>query len=237
MDFSKLTRDGDYVKQFIKREGNALLAVKECRIYVPFRFSERKLAIVSDFIKIVAIYAIVVDDKYGVSSACAMLPITPSSTSIVSYNGDDYYEFTFFKGSVICPDVNLVKEDTLVYNIYDETDAKGHFPWYLDYNDIGKLFSTSQYHADLSLGPTNTPLEILAASVARSPEDKNVYYRHVVQDLEGVDTSVKIAFRSVIYGATNSVARLTGAYFEDGMLSALVNPSENVEGIETLLRK
>lgn len=237
MDIKALTRDADVVKKSIKQVGNSLIAANECKIYIPFRFSERKLAIVSNFIKIVCIYAIVVGDKYGVSSACAMMQITPTSTSIVDVDGDDYYEFTFAKGSVITPDINLVKEDTLVYNIYDEIMAKGHYPWYLDYVDLGKLFITSEYHGGLSLGPNNIPLEILAASIARKAGDKNIYYRHTIDNLNGIDKSEKIAFRSVIYGATNAVSRLTGAYFDDGLISTLVNPSESVENIETLLRK
>lgn len=237
MDIKTLVRDGEAVKKAIKQVDQTLVASLDCKIYIPRRFEERKLAIISDEIRIVGIYAICVGNNYGVSSACAMMQITPSSTSIVSVDGDEYYEFTFYKGAVITPNCNLVKEDTLVYNIYDEVIAKGHIPWYLSYKDIGKIFTTSDYHAGLSLGPTNVAIEILAASIARSKDDRTIYYRHVIDNLEGVDNSVKIPFRNVIYGATNTTARLTGAYFDDGLTSALTNPSETTEGIETLLRR
>jgi hypothetical protein len=46
-----------------------------------------------------------------------------------------------------------------------------------------------------------------------------------------------IPFRSPIYGATNTTAKLIGAYFDDSINSALVNPSEKVEGVESLLRR
>lgn len=237
MDIKTLVRDGDAVKKAIKQVDKTLVAALDCKIYIPRRFEERKLAIISDEIRIVGIYAICVGGNYGVSSACAMMQITPSSTSIVSVDGDEYYEFTFYKGAVITPNCNLIKEDTLVYNIYDEVIAKGHIPWYLSYKDIGKIFTTSDYHGGLSLGPTNVAIEILAASIARSKDDRTIYYRHVIDNLEGVDNSVKIPFRNVIYGATNTTARLTGAYFDDGLTSALTNPSETAEGIETLLRR
>lgn len=237
MDIKSLKRDGNAVKTALKQIDQSLVAAKDCKIYIPLRFSERKLAVISNEIRIVGIYAIVVGDTYGVSSACAMMQITPSSTSIVNIQGDEYYEFSFVKGAVITPNCNLVKEDTLVYSIYDEIIAKGHVPWFLSYIDLGKLFATASYHGGLSLGPNNIPLEILAASIARSSEDRTVYYRHVVDDLYGLDTSVKIPFRNVIYGATNTTARLMGAYFQDGMTSALVNPSETTEGVETTLRR
>jgi hypothetical protein len=237
MDIKSLTRDAAVVKKALKQVDQTIVAAQDCKIYVPTRFAERKLAVISNEIRIVGIYAIVVGNNYGVSSACAMMQITPGSTSIVTVEGDDYYEFTFFKGAVVCPNCNLVKEDTLVYNIYDEVIAKGHIPWYLSYIDIGKIFTTSSYHGGLSLGPTNIPIEILAASTARTKEDRTIYYRHSIDNLEGKDNSVKIPFRNVIYGATNATARLTGAYFDDGLTSALVNPSESTEGVETLLRR
>lgn len=237
MDIATLKRDADFIKKNLKQVGDTLITTVDCKIYIPMNFAERKLAIISNEIRIVGIYAITMGDVYGVSSACAMLQITPSSTSIVKIADDEYYEFSFDKGAVITPNCNLVKEDTLVYNIYDNIIAKGHVPWYLSYVDIGKIFATSDYHGGMSLGPTNTTIEILAASIARDSKDRTLYYRHTIDSLEGVDTSVKIPFRNVIYGATNTTARLTGAYFDDGLTSTLVNPSESVEGIETLLRR
>ena len=46
-----------------------------------------------------------------------------------------------------------------------------------------------------------------------------------------------IPFRSVTYGATNTTAKLMGAYFDEGLTSALVNPSQRTEKIEELLRR
>jgi len=217
-----------------------MITTTGCRIYVPKRFDEHKLATIANEIRVVAIFAIVVDEKYyGVSSATAMMQITPSSTSIVRIDGDDYYEFTFNKGAQITPNVNLVKDDTLVYQIYDEIIAKGHIPWYFNYLDVGCLFTSSDYHGGVSLGPTNIPLEMIAASISRSADDRTKYYRHVVETIDELESTPPafIAFRNVIHGANNTTARLMGAYFDDGMTSSLVNPTERSEGVETLLRK
>lgn len=241
MDYRSLVRDAEKVNDdlFIADNG-AMYTKKGCKIYIPRRYLDRELAVIADTTRIISIFMIVVEDKYyGVSSATAMMQITPSSTSIVTMAGEDHMEFTFEAGAQITPNVDLVKDDTIVYKVWDEIPAKGHIPWYFNSIDLGLLFTSSAYHGGLSLGPTNVPLEAIAASISRDVDDRTRYYRHVVDDLDPNNPIQPdfIAFRNVIYGANNAVARLMGSYFDDGVLSSLVNPTEKTEGVETLLRK
>lgn len=240
MDPSKLIRSPEIIHAAIKEtEAGQLIAVKPITIYIPTRYATRKLAVISTEIRIVGIFAITVEDKYyGVSLATAMMQILPSSTTIVKVNGDDYYEFSFDAGAIITPNYNLVKDNFLVYYIYDEIMAKGHIPWFISYSDLGKIFESSEYHGGLVLGANNTALEMIAASISRDPVDRTKYYRHSLDKIENelLRPPAFIALRSIIYGPTNTTAKLMGAYFEDGMLSALNNPAEQTEGVETLLR-
>jgi len=240
MDIKKLKRDASKVHDALyETDSGQLIARKPCRIYLPTRYNNTKLATVANEIRIVGIYAITVDDTYyGVSLTNATMQITPSSTSIVKIEGDEFYEFSFDAGAVVTPNYNLVKDSFLVYYIYDEIVAKGHIPWYISYSDLGKLFISSVHHAGLVLGPNNTALEMIAASITRSPGDRTIYYRHALDHIENelAMPPAYVAFRSIIYGPTNTTAKLMGAYFEEGMMSALVNPAESSEGVETLLR-
>ncbi|MNJ68815.1 hypothetical protein D3C77_650980 [compost metagenome] len=45
-----------------------------------------------------------------------------------------------------------------------------------------------------------------------------------------------IPLRNVSYGATNTIAKLTGSRFDEGMTSAIVNPGDRVERTEMVLR-
>ncbi|TXG83288.1 MAG: hypothetical protein E6R13_04065 [Spirochaetes bacterium] len=167
-----------------------------------------------------------------------MMQITPTSTSIIEIEGEDHFEFTFEKGSQISPNVNLVVNDTLVYHIYDEIVAKGHVPFFFSYEDLGKLFVTAETHGGIKLASNNVPLEMIATAISRSTKDPMIYYRHVINDIRD-QYKVKpefIAFRNVSYGATNTTAKLMGAYFEEGLLSAFANPSKHPEPVETILR-
>jgi hypothetical protein len=241
MDIKNLVRDASKVHASLHETKNGqLVAAKACKIYIPTRFEDCRLANIASDIRVVGIFMISVEDKYyGVSLANAMMSLTPTTTSIVTVAEEDYYEFTFEKGSVVCPNMDLVKDDKLVYSIYDEIIAKGHVPWYFSYEDLGKLFATAKYHGGINLGSTNAPLEMIAAAISRDMKDRTKYYRHSIKTLANqYDTPPAfIAFRNVIHGATNTTAKLMGAYFDDGLMSALVNPSTKTEGIEDLLRR
>jgi hypothetical protein len=241
MDFKKLQRDPKRVHPTLQeRADGSLVTLTGCKIYVPVRYKEHMLADISETILIVGIFAMVVADQfYAVSLANARMHITPTSTTIVDVCGDDYYEFFFDKGQVVTPNVELVKEDTLAYRIYDEIVAKGHVPQFFNYEDLGKLFASSKYHAGITLASSNVPLEMIAASISRGMKDRTLYYRHVISKIEqqSVTPPAFIEFRSVMYGATDTTAKLMGSYFDEGVMSALVNPSEKTEGIEALLRQ
>ena len=126
MDITKLIRNAEKAHAAIKElDDGSLVAVKECKIYVPLRFTECGLAFVGLEKRIVGIYAIVVDNVfYGVSNICALMEITPTSTTKVMVDDEEYYEFTFEPGSVITPNVNLIKTDTLVYRIYSRSEER-----------------------------------------------------------------------------------------------------------------
>lgn len=240
MDHSKYIHDAPRVHSYIRElPDGRLVAAKPFKIVVPCRFAERGLAYVGIETSIVGIFAIIVEDQYyAVSIACAMMRITPSATTRVTYDEDEYYEFSFDAGAVIVPTTMLVKTDTLVYNIYDEILAKGRVPWYMGYEEMGQLFDSAKYHANANIGQQPEVTELMVSLVARSQENRVVYYRQVLNTPEDLKTK-KLAFiqlRSVAYAATNTLTKLAGSYAKDGMISALVTPTDRVERIEGLLR-
>lgn len=238
MNVSDLVRDSAKVHAALTQsKSGVLVATKPLKIYVPARYQERELMVIANEIRTVAIFAIVVDDKYyGVSTVNARIQLTPSWTNIVKVDDEEYYEFGFDKGAQVTPNINLVKDDLFVYKIYDEIIAKGNVPWFLSYLDLGKLFTTAKSHGGINLAANNIPLEMIAAAISRQDKDRTKFYRHALGEGKKDIKPAFIPFRSVMYGATNTTAKLMGAYFDEGLTSALVNPSTKKEGVETLLR-
>jgi len=236
MDVSKLKRDASKIHAIRSpAKDNTLKVTKACNIYVPARYTEKPLAVIGNEISVVGIFATVVDDKYyGVTLVDAMVPIGPSVTNTVQIEDNEYLEFQFSPGDTFITNLNLIRRDTLVYRIFDELVAKGNTPWYLTYSDIGTLFDTALFHGDANLGSNHAILEMITASRARTAKDRSKFYRYSLKDSSQLvtDPPVMIPLNSVQFGATNTTAKLMGAYFDEGLNAALVNPSTRSEKIE-----
>ena len=241
MDPRKLPRNAKAVLAGIQQlEDGRVVAKKEIRIYIPTRFAERDLASIGIDTHIVGIYSITVDNAaYGVSLINAMIRIEPTSTMKVSLDEDEYYEFYFEPGATVFSSVDLVKNDILVYKIFDEIVSKGHAPYFLEYDDLGNLLATAKKHAGANIGMNPEVMELIASMVSRNQKNRLEYYRHTIQNRDELKTNppLFVALRSVSDSATNTTNKLGGSYFEEGLTSALVNPTERVERIEDLLRR
>lgn len=217
-----------------------LVTVNGCKIYIPARFLEKNLAQISPEKYICGICAIVVDDlHYGVLSVNSMIGIEPSSTNHVQFDGDEYFEFVFDKGAVVINNLNLVRTDTLTYRIYDEFISNGRVPWYMDYEDMARLFETALDYAGANVGRQHEITEMIVSLIARNEKDRSKYYRQTVKSKEDLatDPPVFIPLKSGPYSATNTTNKLAGNYFEEGVRSAIISPSTRVENIENLLRQ
>lgn len=241
MEPATLIRDAQRVHECLQElPDGRVVTSKRVKIHIPARFAERDLAYVGVENFILGIYAIIVEDKfYGVSLVNAMIPIDPSETNRIKIFGVEYFEFVFEPGSTVFKTLELVKTDTLTYKIYDEILSGGRIPWYVGYEELGKLFDTAQYHAGANIGGNQEVTQLIASIVARDPKDRTKYYRTAVQSLGDLRTvqPVYVPLMSVEYSATNTTNKLGGSYFGTGVVSALNDPSDRTERIEDILRK
>lgn len=216
-----------------------VIALKACKIYSPQRYAERNLSYIGAEVYILGIFGITVDDKYlGVSLLNTMVPIEPSVINKVKIDDDDYFEFVFQPGATVFKTVELMRTDTLVYRIYDEFIAKGYVPWYMDYEDLGRIFDSSKEFAGANIGQNPEVTQLIASIVARDAKDRTKYYRTVIKDRKDLREirPVFVPLKSVQYSATNTTTKLGGSYFQQGVVSALINPSTRVERLESILR-
>jgi hypothetical protein len=239
MDFSKLKRDPKKVHSALDVKGDTIKAKRKVSIVIPERYKEKGLIREGNEVVILGIHAYVVDDQYfGISLTNAMMPITPSSSNLIYIGEEQYMVYSFEAGETVCPNRNLVQTATIPYEIFDELVSKGNTPVYLNYLDLAMLFDSAKRKAGADLSTNHAIMEMINASRARNPKDKAKYYRHTLKSQADFKNGPSmIPLRSVQYGATNTVAKLIGAYWDEGLTSALVNPSERSEQIEEILRK
>lgn len=239
MSLRKLKRNAAVIQADLRTlPDKSMITTKGCRIHIPSKYFDKNLGLLGDTTFILGVFAIQVGDTYAVERATALMQITPTGSSKYTEEGVEYIEFYFAPGSTVFATVELVVRETLPYDIFDFYIASGYVPYYFTPSDLGNLFEYSGHYSALKLGADRSVLQLLASMQTRQPDDKTKYWRHALSKQSDVETVpyTFVAFSSVLYGATNTVSRLMGAYYDEGLVSALVNPSERVEDVERLLR-
>ena len=232
---TKITRNADKVNSQLKilksGEKIKLTTLKPAFIYIPYRFINSGLATVEDTVHIISQYAIVIGDAYAVANVPAVVEIKPESRKRVKIEDDEYLEFSFDANSVVLEDCRLLQQSVMAYNIFNEEIAKGNVPLY--FNDIDLLFclDLAEDFANITLGKNNVSLEMIISAITRSRKDLTQYYRNNPDgDYEF------IALRNTALGATNTLAKVMGSFYELGLTSALARESDRLEDIEEMLR-
>lgn len=229
------------IKTLKQMPDNSVVTLTGCRIFIPKRFIERGIAEIGNENYSLGIFPIVTDDnKYLLFNAIAYVYFTPSEFSTVNIDGEDFIEFRFDPNTTVIKTMDLVQKDTLVYSAFSEFISNGNIPWYAsDYSDVGTLFDTATTIAGTSIGKNPEIVEILIATISRTHKDKMAYFRTSIKTEEDIKKSkpVYIPLKSVSYSATNTTNKLAGAYFDEGITSALNNPTTRPDTIGTILRK
>ena len=108
----------------------------------------------------------------------------------------------------------------------------------MNYIDMCRLFDTAKEYADANVGSNPEVIQMMISLIARDKDNRNIYYRQIANTNQDIDNRlVFIPIRNINYGATNTVNKLGGNYMSTGIISALNNPSDKVENIESILRK
>lgn len=231
-----MKRDAATIKQQLQEtKSNQLITKVPCIIEFPKRYVERNMAEIGIENYVFGIYALIMGDTYAVSVIPASIKTTPYRISEVERDGVVYYNFHYEAGNVLIENTYLVRRDVQVYSIMEEFFLKGNVPWYLDYEDLGKILDLAKYHADSDAGQNYAVIEALTAYVGRSSNNRAIQYRHSKKDQKSNVSFIGI-YGNVFYAAPGTVNKLAGSYFDDGVVSALTQPSTEVSHVEKLLR-
>lgn len=242
LDPATMVRNADAVsKQLLITPNDQLIAKDNITIQFPSRFLSKNIAGLGDNPWAIGVFAVALDTgEYAVFNWMAKVPLAPSSIREVEYQGVAYQEFEFFKGDVICPNINLVLSDTLPYYLYEEMYSTGKYPWFLSELDVLTLFKTTADAAGIRLVSNNATYEMLIAHLTRQTSDRYKVYRHVaaadMTKLIGPEFDI-IGLRNVAYGAQDTTSKIMGSYLDEGLTSALISPSDRISTIESIYRK
>lgn len=240
MDVTKLKRDPERLRRAITVKGKDVIAKEHLRIMIPEYYSKRGLARLGVENYILAIYAILTDDGYyAVSNEPTMVHIDPSSTTRTTVDEMEYLVFEFEPGSKILVTSTVVKEETIIYAIFNDILGKGNVPWFMNDYNTGYILDGAKEYAGSSLGENRKAVQVLVSLLARDPNNPLQNYRHSVSSFKDVDANPPFysSIRNVQLMASNTFTKLAGSYFKEGTVSSLVTTTERVEPIEKALRQ
>jgi len=222
----------------VLEDGKVLTRVP-CRIQVPERWMNVGLGSITDVTSVYGFFPILFeDDVYTVMNVCSLMDLTPSRTTMATIEEESYYEFHFDIDTPIIRSLKLIRQDTLTFNVLDEFIMKGKVPWWANVDDLCSIFDTADKHAGSKIAKVPQTIEFLVGVIARRIEERSKSLRQTAKDINdyGLDKIEFISLKSVLYAVNNTVSKLSGAYFHDGIVSAIVNPSTKTGKIEKILR-
>lgn len=216
-----------------------VIAKAALTIQFPVRFGEIGLAKIGTNSYVYGLFAILLETgDYALCNVNAYVELGAAAVELITIDDTQYYQFQYQKGDIVFKTKELVCRANLIYRAIEEFVFKGKIPWYVGYEDMGKIFDTAKKHARTSAEILPSVVEFMAGYIGRDKTDRIKYIREVGKDYKDF-TQAKMAWvpmRSVYWSAPGTVNKLAGAYFSDGITSALVNPSERTEKIESILR-
>lgn len=232
-------RDAEKIKSILKEAGKKVVTTSGCKIIFPVRYEMVSLAKIGSTVSYVyAFFAInTLDDTYyAVHNVCTMVPTKPDEVKTFEVDGVPYYEFTYYPGSTVIEDIDVFVDNKIVGKIFNDFISGGKLPYYCYYKDLLRIFDTAKTFADANLGAAEA-LGISTSIVARNPDNPNQYFREISDkvDLDKVKP-LYVPSSSVSLSATSTLTKLTGSYFNEGIVSALNNPTETTELLEYVLR-
>lgn len=237
----KYVHDPDAVKaNFEVNKSKQVVCKNSCYIQVPKSFFDNGLGTLGMDIKIYGCFATILETgQYGVVNTTAMFSIAPTATNIKIINDQEYYEFFFAKDSVIFKTTGLLSQSKIIYDPFQNFFFMGRVPWYVSYDDHGRLFDTAPHFAGFSALRNPEVIEFMTAMCARKANDvKNEFLRLTIRDYqEGAAGKVEfVPMGSVVAAVRSSLNKISGAYAQDGIISAIVSPSTEVGTVEKIVR-
>lgn len=233
LDISSLKRNPDKFKNIFKIKDDITLVSEPVYVMFPSRYVNKKLAYLStDILRLVGIYAILDEsNNYTVVRTPIYQDLNMNVLDTMTINGDAYYIATFYKDDVFLTNNKLVMMSNFIYELFDEFITKGNIPWYLEYEDVVRLFNSCREFTGSGIGDDPVIFEILTSTISRDPKDKTKYFR-----LNPKGKPAYVGLNDVRYGFDNTGARLIGGYFKDGIVSSIVDPERKTSETSKILR-
>lgn len=225
---------------FETNKAEQVLCKNNCYIQVPKAFFESGLGVLGADISVYGCFAVILETgEWALVNVTARFSLQPTSINIKAIDDVEYYEFFFAKDTVVFKTTGLLQQSKIIFDPFQTFLFMGRVPWYISYESHGQLFDTAPHFAGFGALKNPELMEFMTAMCARKANDpSNEFLRLKIKDYsEGDVGNVDfVPMGSVIATVRSSLNKISGAYAQDGIISAIVSPSDKVGTVERIVR-
>lgn len=227
-----LTRDKDYIKSKLYIKNDKIYTKEKTIIEIPKWYQDKDLLEIADKTYIYGLFAMIIDNKYSVSIVPTLISTVPITVTEVIKDNVEYINFIYGPDDPIIDNTRIVKHDLLSYNLFESFYLQSRIPWFVEYDDLIKIMDNLKKYANSNLGSNYIATELVTSYITRIKENKSMFYR---QDTKKDYTFIDLM--NVYYAATSTLNKLSGAYFTESLVSAIVQKEETPSRLENLVRQ
>lgn len=236
-----LSRDPNYIKRIIQTtKDNRVVATKDIDIVFPEFYFEKNLAKMDNYFRVIGIVAFIdpVSKKYSVMNIPTVVLFHIPEINHFVYNDVKYFRLSYRPGDTIIHNLDVMVDNKIEYYIFHCMIGLGHIPWYMNYDDVIKLTELDYHYFGEYLGATQSILELIYSTVARNPDNDKFLFNSVVKDPNNLvkEKPKWVGIRNISLGAVDTASKIMGSYFDEGLTSAIAEPSKKLTPLESVLR-
>lgn len=227
----QLKRDPDAIKKLLTNKDNAYYTSKALTIEFPEWYTTKGLYRNEDTHYLYGIFAIVVGDVYSVSLIPTIVTTLPVAVNEVERDGVMYIQLRYAAGSKVLESNKAIMQSFLAYDFFDGFFMQAKVPWFIEYKDLATLMDNTVSYGGTNLGESQINNELLCSFIARTPKDKRVFFR--------VNPTGKVSFvdlMDVRYSSLSTVNKIAGNYFNESLVSALIQKETTPTTLEQHVR-
>lgn len=250
-DYSVIN-DDDNLLQFFKHAPekitNLLVEMGDgrivCRKDIDIIFSEsyieKDLCTIADKIDIIGVFAIVDPEtkEFGTFAIPSRVTINPAMMRKFKNNDMSYRVISYMKNDTIMDASEVVVDDKLSYYLYNNFVELARVPWYLHYDALLGIFDQEWHYVGKLLTDVPQVIDMLISSIARDAQNDTALYRGAIKDKSEVFTRPPkwVPLKNISMGPADTMNKILGAYYDDGLASAIAEPSDIVTDVEKIMR-
>jgi len=227
-----MLRNKSLIQKHITLQNNQYVTDTLTILEFPKRYLDKDLATLGAKTYVYGVFALIIGDAYSVSLIPSFIETNPLYIKEILRDNVEYVQFYYGKDMPVIENTQVIRNKVYTYNILEEFYLRGNVPWYIAYDDLNTIFNNMLAYADSAIGSSKLTNEIITSYITRDIIDKHLYHR-----LSKKPDYTYIALDDIYYATLGTVNKLSGSYFDKGLVSALVQPEKSPTKLEQIIRK